>query len=249
MVSIETIRNALPPFRNDRVIIKDRQGTADIVNEILKTHELYAADYDRIYQYFDTGNIYETCRGIWEFLKYNLVYNAENDSEQSTKSPSAILHPGEKIDCKHYSLFAGGVLDAIKRNEGDTWKWNYRFVSYYPGESIGHVFVVVNDGSEIWLDPVLTSFDQRKKYSSKLDKAPMALVRISGIGAAANQTGPEVTVNKSVAWSSFLTGVNENMFSLKNLLRENPAVTNGALKNYCTANGFDYNQLMTILNS
>src|SRR5882724_10990897 len=224
MISVKTIKDALPPFRNEKVLIKERQGTNDIINEILKTHNLYEADYDQIYGYFDTGDIYSTCRNIWEFLKYNLTYNAESDGEQSVKSPSAILHDGEKIDCKHYSLFSGGVLDAIKRNEGDSWQWFYRFVSYYPGEDVGHVFVVVNDGKEeIWVDPVLTSFDQRKKYYSKIDRKPMSLVRISGIGTAQSAV-PNVTVNKEVAWTSFLTGVNNNMFALKDLLKQNPAI-------------------------
>lgn len=250
MPTIQQIRDALPPFRNEKVMIKERQGTGDIIKEILKTHELYTSDYDRIYRYFDTGDIYQTSKGIWEFLKYNLRYNAESDGEQSVKSPSAILHPGEHIDCKHYSLFIGGVLDAIKRNEGDDWEWCYRFVSYYPGDEVGHVFVVVFDGSkEIWIDPVLTNFDQHKKYVYHIDKEPMSLVRISGIGADQVAASPEVTVNKDVAWHSFLMAVNQNMFSLKELLKQNPVITNGALRNYCTGQGFDYNQLMRFLNS
>jgi len=249
MVSLQTVRNALPPFRNEKVVIKERQGTNDIIKEILKTHELYTTDYDRIYQYFDTGDIYDTSRNIWEFLKYNLRYNAESDGEQSVKSPSAILHPGEHIDCKHYSLFIGGVLDAIKRNEGDDWSWCYRFVSYYPGDDVGHVFVVVNDNNqEIWIDPVLTNFDQHKKYVYHIDKEPMSLVRISGIGTD-QAPAPDVTVNKDVAWASFLMAVNSNMFSIKQLLKENPTITNGALRNYCTGKNFDYNQLLRFINS
>jgi len=95
---IKEVRAALPPFRNEKVTIKERQGTHDIINEIVKTHEMYERDYDRIYQFFDRGDVYETCRTIWQFLKYNLTYNAESDGEQSVKSPSAILEPLEQMN-------------------------------------------------------------------------------------------------------------------------------------------------------
>lgn len=250
MPTIAEVRNALPPFRNEKVIIKERQGTNDIIKEILKTHEQYTGDYDRIFEFFDTVDIYITSHGIWNFLKYNLRYNAESDGEQSVKSPSAILHPGEHIDCKHYSLFAGGLLDAIKRNMADSWNWCYRFVSYYPGEDYGHVFVVVNDnGKEIWIDPVLTNFDQRKKYYSSIDKQPMSLVKISGIGDIDPAPQGNITVNKRVAWTSFLTAINMNLFSIRELLKTNPGITSGALKNYCSSQGFDYSQLQAFLDA
>jgi hypothetical protein len=250
MVGIGTIRNALPPFRNEKVIITSRQGTGDIINEILKTHTLFEADYDRIYAYFDTGDIYSTSQTIWNFLKHNLRYNAESDGEQSVKSPSAILHPGEHIDCKHYALFTGGVLDAIKRNMGDNWDWCYRFVSYHKGEDFGHVFVVVTDhGNDIWIDPVLTNFNQRKSYYKFIDKQPMSLVRISGIGAEPVTKPDSATVNKNFAWISFLNVVVNNTFSIRELLKTNPVLTAGALRNYCLQQGFDYDQLMRFLNA
>lgn len=252
MVSIATVRAALPPFRNIKEVIKGRQSTKDIINEIIDCHNQFTSDYDRIYQYFDTGDLYSTCRQIWEFLKYNLRYNAETEGEQSSKSPAAILHPGERVDCKHYSLFIGGILDAIRRNEGDDFDWCYRFVSYYPGEDYGHVFVVAQENEsqpEIWIDPVLTNFDQRKSYIKSKDVYAMSLVRISGVDRPNSQPAPQVTVNQQVAWQNFLMAVNNNMFSLKELLIQNPAITNGALRNYCTAKGFDYNQLLRFLNS
>lgn len=247
MASIQQVRDQLPPFRNEKVIIKQRQGTTDIINEIVKTHSLYETDYDRIYPLFDTGNIYTTCNNIWNFLKYNLTYNEESGAEQSVKSPSAILHQGENIDCKHYSLFAGGVLDAIRTNEGDSWTWCYRFATDRKGTyEPTHVFVVVFDKNrEIWIDPCMESFNYHKKWEYYLDRAPMSLVRISG----PTQPDQPITVNKDVAWTSFLTMINEDLFSIKTLLTQNPSVTQGALKNYCLQQGFDYNQLINFLNA
>lgn len=247
MPSIQQVRDQLPPFRNEKVLIRQRQGTDDIIKEIIKTHSLYETDYDRIYPLFDTGNIYNTCNAIWNFLKYNLVYNEESGEEQSVKSPSAILHQNENIDCKHYSLFAGGVLDAIRVNEKDPWTWCYRFATdkrntYEPT----HVFVVVFDGKrEIWIDPCMASFDYHKKWEYFIDKQPMSLVRISGV----QQEMPPVTVNKEVAWTSFLTMVNANIFGIRTLLLDNNQVTQTDVKAYCMENGFDYNQLLNFINA
>lgn len=247
MPSIQAVRNALPPFRNEKVFIKQRQGTNDIIREILKTHEMYETDYDRVYPLFDTGEIKSTCQNIWDFLKYNLTYNEESGDEQSVKSPAAILHPGEYIDCKHYSLFAGGVLDAIKANFNEPWTWYYRFATDKSGTTEPtHVFVVVKDGKhEYWIDPCMAHFDYKKKWNFYIDKQPMSLVRISG--ETDQQTPIPVTVNKGQAWVSFLNCIANNFFSLKDLLSQNPQITNDALRAYCLQNGFDYNQVINFL--
>lgn len=248
-ISKKTIVAALPPFRNQRQVIKQRQGTKDIINEIGTIHNEYEPDYDLIYKYFDTGDIYSTSQGIWNFLKYNLTYNAESGSDQTVKSPSAILHPGEKIDCKHYSLFTGGVLDAIRRNEGDNWQWFYRFASYDKNVKIpAHVFVVVNDGgNEIWIDPVLDSFNQKKQPTYIEDYQPM-LSKISGIGDVAPAMAT-VDVNKDQAEQSFLVMVTMDLFALKTLLNSNTMILYGPVKNYFKQKGFDFNKLLLILNS
>lgn len=247
MPSLSQVRNALPPFRNKKETIKQWQGTDDIIYEIINTHKFYERDYNRIAYLFDTGNINNTCQGIWEFLKYNLNYNEESGEEQSVKSPAAILTPGENIDCKHYSLFAAGVLDAIKRQYGDTYTWSYRFASDKKGaDEATHVFVVAKDlGREIWIDPCLNGFDVHKKWNYSIDKEPMSLVKISG----ETPVSVPVTVNSAVAWVSFLHCVQFNYFGLKDLLRQYNGITSTQMKDYCISNGFDYNQLVTFINS
>lgn len=231
-------------------MIKQRQGTEDIINEILKTHRLYETDYDKIYPLFDTGNIDSTSRGIWEFLKYNLRYNAESGSDQSVKSPTAILHPGENIDCKHFSLFAGGVLDAIKQNEGEDWDWNYRFVSYDKNNaSPGHVFVVVNDGNkEIWIDPVLDNYNQKKSYYHFIDETIMPLYSISGTNDPVINN-PTISVDAQLAKTNFLVLLGLDCLSLKDLFLSNPDITNGPFKQYCIDNGIDFNTFTALLNA
>lgn len=251
MVPVQTLRSNLPPFRNKvKIIVAGNQDIAQIEDEILRTHKDHETDYDKIFQFFDTGNIYDTCHEIWNFLKYSLTYNAEVEEQQSVKSPSAILQPGEHIDCKHYALFAGGILDAIKANDNASWDWCYRFVSDKSRKEATHVFVVVFDkGREIMIDPVLTNFDQHKSWLYSIDLKPMSLVKISGVDDTQPAPSIPVTVDKAVAWVSFLFFVNQNLFSIRTLLTRNPDVVYGSLKDYCLKNGFDFNQLVNFIAS
>lgn len=175
----------LPAYQNKSVLIKKYQKTPDIINEMLKAHDRYKKDYDNICDEFWKGNVYDTCRNLWKYLKKNVQYKIEPDTRQSVKSPSAILSTGRfggYNDCKHYSLFFAGVLDSLKR-QGKKIEWCYRFANYklFSTEP-HHVFVVVNPGkNEIWCDAVLSNFDEKKPYYNKIDKKPMALYSISGI--------------------------------------------------------------------
>jgi hypothetical protein len=246
------LQSILPPFKGDKVLIVQHQGTRDIINEIVRTHEMYVQDYNLVYGVFDRADVMATSRAIWEFLKYNLKYKAESADDQSVKSPSAIIADGHYVDCKHYSLFIGGCLDAMKMNEGDDYDWAYRFVSDSPSKQICHVFVVVFDGDrEIWVDPVLGSFNQRKSWTAVKDKymPPVAVNGLSRItGTDSSPAQRTVTVDGSAAERAFLVMVNLNLFSLKDLLKSDLATLEGKVQPYMDAHGFDYNQLMAILN-
>lgn len=244
-VSKSEVVKRLPAFKNEVRLVTWQQSTNRIVTEILNTHKEYCRQYDEVYYLFDKGDIYSTCKGIWNFCKDNLPYTIETEDEQSVKSPAAIMAAGQKIDCKHYSLFIGGVLDAMRYNEGDKWDWTYRFASYNRDKQIGHVFVVVQDGNkEIWIDPVLKSFDEHKKPTYYMDKKISGLYSISGTNA---QTKATVTVTKRMAEQDFLKLVNMNCFGLKDIMNDNPDVTNGPVKQYFADQGFDFNQLGLIL--
>jgi len=177
------ILSKLKPYVGTLRILKYDQGTQDIIKELLYVHGQEAAEYDKIYQFFYTGDLASTARNIFKFLKQNVRYVIESGAKQTLKSPSALLVQGYG-DCKQYSQFAGGILDAINRNKGGA-DWAYRFSSYNDKKNIQHVFVVAFDksGREIWIDPVLPTFNEKKSYKYKIDKRPnnMALYKISGI--------------------------------------------------------------------
>lgn len=172
----------LGPFQNRREMLTADQSTGDIIDAILEAHRRHANDYSKISSFFNAGSRRATARKIFNFLKNNVRYVIEPGSKQTVKSPAAILATGYG-DCKHYSLFAGGVL----QNLGIPFA--YRFASYKMfDKQPQHVFVVVNPGTnnEIWIDPVVGDFDYKKPYTYATDRK-MALYSISGIGATAQQ--------------------------------------------------------------
>ena len=177
-----TLMGRLGPFQNRREMLSADQSTGDIIDAILQAHRRHAGDYSKISSFFNAGSKRETARKIFNFLKKNVRYVIEPGTKQTVKSPAAILATGYG-DCKHYSLFAGGVL----QNLGIPFA--YRFASYKIfDKQPQHVFVVVNPGTsnEIWIDPVVGDFDYKKPYTYATDKK-MALYSISGIGATAQQ--------------------------------------------------------------
>jgi hypothetical protein len=171
---------------NSKMLVRDQQ-VPDIISAMLSAHKLYASEYDKISQDFYSGDGIQTAKKLFDFLKKNVRYKIESDKNQRIMSPSAILSLG-KNDCKNYALFIMGVLDSLKRKGLINNKIYYRFASYKLLDEIPHhVFAVIQDqnGNEYFIDPVLSSFNERKTYYHKIDKEPtMPLYSVSGIGAA-----------------------------------------------------------------
>ncbi len=181
----------LPPFMNKKILVVDNQQVKDIINELLKGHNKYAADYDKISDRFWKGSVLKSCKYVFDFLKQNVKYKIEPDTRQSIKSPAAIIATGTNggyNDCKHYSSFFGGLIDSWsrKRKAGKPINWYYRFANYKLfQDQPHHVFTVVKlGGREYWCDAVLPSFNYQKPYVNKIDKKvnSMALYQISGVG-------------------------------------------------------------------
>ena len=187
---IGTLLNRLTPLQGINKVIKINQNVGDIISGILNTHNYWRNDYDKICLNFNEKTPYLIGKKIFDFLKGHTHYVIESDNQQTLRSPAAILKLGSDkkigLDCKSYSLFIGGILDALNR-KGKNINWCYRFASYkFTDKLPHHVFVVINPGSsqEIWIDPVLPSYNEKKQYFYKVDRKPknMALVQVSGIG-------------------------------------------------------------------
>lgn len=188
----QTLLSKLPRLKDQWVTITEDQRVPDIIREVLGAHIENAKYYDSIALYFDGDTVEEICSNIYTFCKKQLYYKEETPEDQTTLIPANIIIRGANkdagVDCKHYSGFAGGILDAMNR-VGARIKWCYRFASYdLKNKMPHHVFVVVNpDGDEIWIDPtpkanILVPYWQIDK---KIKAAPMALRRnIAGIDEA-----------------------------------------------------------------
>lgn len=181
----EVIRPYLRPFMGRQQVLIHDQSVGDIIQGILVNHDRYKPEYDKIADFFKGANHYETGHNIWQFLKDNVRYRVEPDSRQMLKSPAAIIAPGTSSDCKNYSLFTGGILDALNR-QGQRIPWVYRFSSYRLLDRVPqHVFVVMYPGTkrEIWIDAVLPHYNQHKQYYYKVDKKvkSMSLIALAGI--------------------------------------------------------------------
>jgi len=183
MMNKETILGKLTPYGRRRILLKNDQGVPDIMSAMLSAHEIYKGDYDKISKDFYTGNPIQTAKKVFQFLKKNITYKIESENNQRIMSPSAIISLG-KNDCKNYALFIMGVLDSLKRKGLIKNKIYFRFASYKLLDEIPHhVFAVIedNDGTEYFIDPVLSTFNERKTYFHKIDKSPkMPLYSISG---------------------------------------------------------------------
>lgn len=184
MHSKNFILQKLSPFKNYKKVITTDQSTKDIVNGIVDTHYKWDSEYDKISQYFVGADVEETAKNVWEFLKNNVPYYIESSSNQTLRSPAAIVSmPG---DCKSYALFTNGIFSSLARKGIMNVPVAYRFASYK--ESVkepGHVFAVLYPGTknEIWIDPVLDRFDDKSKQPTfyKDKKVKMSLIALSGI--------------------------------------------------------------------
>jgi hypothetical protein len=178
MVNKSILVSKLSPYKGIKKVIVYNQNTDDIIKQLIKSHHENAKEYDKIYQYFNANNKIDIAKNLFDFCKKNILYKIESGSKQSLRTPAAILINGSG-DCKQYSQFIGGCLDAINRNSKKI-DWCYRFASYNYNKDIQHVFIVLKiNNKEIWIDPVLNELNEKKEYNFKIDKN-MSLYQVSG---------------------------------------------------------------------
>jgi len=234
----EELLRRLEPYRGKAETLVASQDTGDIIHGMQRWHKQYSRQYDAVSSLFKGRTPRETAENVFSFLKRNVEYRIETDERQTLKTPAAIIATGHG-DCKHYSLFAGGIFDSLTQTGQQRIPWAFRFASYkWYDETPQHVFIVLYPGTdrEIWVDPVLSRFDQKKPYTHATDKK-MALVGISGVKKDAQisgikdvlKKGKQVVLKVAAAPSraAFLGLVSLNVFGLGTKMltvwRKNPA--------------------------
>jgi len=154
-------------------------------------------------------------------------------------------------DCKHYAGFIGGILAACSRITGQPINWKYRFAAYNGGTLPEHVFIVLNDqGREIWIDPVLKTFNERlqpTRVTDKKIKEDMALMRLSGIEEFTEAATPNYPISAMID----ATVPGSEMYNALQLLLKhgvmdaNAKVNDFNLAEYQTTNPALFNQLLS----
>jgi hypothetical protein len=253
------ILSALPPYRAKVVTLEKNQDTDDIVRGMLSYHKKYAEDYDKIGPLFLGSTPRQTLRNVFTYLKNNVRYVIEPETRQTLKSPAAIVATGQTTgsDCKNYSLFIAGVLDAINRTGKQKIPFAFRFASYkWYDEQPQHVFIVAFPGTkqETWIDPVLPQFDQRKQYNHATDKK-MALVGISGTGAQVaglkdifgKIKNAVLTVAAAPSRAAFLTAVSLNVLKVAEKLRAVQIKSPANLQKWWQNLGGNYAKLLEVI--
>ena len=248
----------LSAYGKKRILIKKDQGVPDIMSAMLSAHKIYAPEYDKISQDFYAGDGIQTAKNLFNFLKKNVKYKIESENNQRIMSPSAIVSLA-KNDCKNYALFIMGVLDSLKRKGLINNDIYYRFASYKLLDEVPHhVFAVIRDtdGTEYYVDPVLSTFNERKTFFHKIDKRPnnMPLYSISGVGksvGAAKKTAQPKEKKKIVvkialapARGSFLLLVGLNFMGLATKLKKAFSERADATQNWWANLGGNPNELL-----
>ena len=184
MISKNMVLQKLAPFTNFKKVLIEDQNTSDIIQGILDNHKNYESQYDKISEMFIDDNEVETAKNVFKFLKDNVPYYVEPIEKQTLRSPSAIISIKEGADCKSYASFINGIMSSLNRKGIFKVPLAYRFASYrYDTREPQHVFAVLypNTKNEVWVDPVLNKFDQRKEpVFIKDKKIKMALIAMSG---------------------------------------------------------------------
>lgn len=231
MITRSQILPQLKPFENKRDVLVHDQDVSDIMTGILANHNRYKSEYDKICISFLGFSQRQTLENIWNFVKHNVRYRVEPESTQYLKSPGAIFAAGTTSDCKNMALACAGIIDALNR-AGARFNWCYRFASYRLFDKVpGHVFVVVNPNTnnEIWIDPVLPTFDNKKPYFYKIDKKPtnMSLISLAGmdaVGAKKKKAQPKTKEAKKEDRKKFFKKLKENVKKAgKIVIKYNPA--------------------------
>ncbi len=188
------------------------------------------AQTKQLAQQFKGKTDLETCKNIYNFLKYKIRYK-EDGFHQKVKLPSALIR--EKVgDCKSYSVFTYAILS----NLGIPCK--YVLTSYNNDPTPSHIYVQTDSG--IIIDAVWNKFNSEKKPNYKFYKKvnDMRISTIAGIkGNSYNTSTIGTTSNKWYSENKSSLGL-KGKDKAKNLaLKVSLAPARGLFRKFIEQNG------------
>jgi hypothetical protein len=153
VVSANAVLSRLPPYADEWELIKKDQYVPDIIKEVSTAHKIFAGYYDQFADLFYDTDPLVVADSLYAFCKENIQYREEDVNFQTSALPTGILYRGYG-DCKHYALFAAGVIGSLNRLYGCCFNAEFCFVGYRGATEPYHVFVSVKDDDvDIWVDP------------------------------------------------------------------------------------------------
>jgi hypothetical protein len=154
--------SALPSATPRIVTNNDMADNADIRKAIFESVPEAVYQAKEISKYYARTSARETCKAIFDFLKYDINYEADGDY-QIIRLPSALMRT-KKGDCKSFSVYTSAVLSNLGIPHF------FRMVSYSANPTPSHIYVVTDDGCII--DAVWGTFDSEKPPTYKYDVKP-----------------------------------------------------------------------------
>lgn len=149
---------AIPRFNGLKEKISGNADNSDLRAAIMAAVPEAVEQTKQLAPYFKTTSDRETAKKIFDYLKQNVKYKAD-DYRQVIQLPSAIMQPGAVTDCKSLSLFTAAIL----QNLGIP--WHFVLASYTDSTIPGHIYVQTDSG--VIIDVVWGKFNSEKKAKYK----------------------------------------------------------------------------------
>jgi hypothetical protein len=157
----------LPPADNRSRLIVRVQTAKDIAQLLCVAEKESRADSEKLKQFFKHKDQYKSCELIWWFLRNNFRYIKESSKNQTCKTIRRYWQD-RYGDCKHYSIFAVCVLNALKI------PCFFRLVAQEKGKrQPNHVYAVaIVNGKEIIIDACIDNFNKEARGYYYYNVAP-----------------------------------------------------------------------------
>lgn len=169
------------PEQDDKIIIQDGEVT-DTVELMKKVVWKYLSDTEKIAKELKSPSVKHTAENIWNFLYRHIQYKLDQEGLEQLRRPARSWADRKTgIDCDCFAIFCSSILTNLEIPH------SFRITKYDSSEYFQHVYVVVPyGGGLIKIDPVLSTFNYEKPFSTKRD-IPMNLNGIdvavlSGVG-------------------------------------------------------------------
>lgn len=172
------------PEQDDRIIIQDGEVT-DTVELMKKVVWKYLSDTKAIAKELKSPSVKRTSENIWNFLYHHIQYKLDQEGLEQLRRPARSWADRKTgIDCDCFAIFCSSILTNLEIPH------SFRITKYDGSEYFQHVYVVVPyGGGLIKIDPVLSTFNYEKPFSTKRD-IPM---KLNGIDVAVLSGTPGVS--------------------------------------------------------